>query len=142
MRELERALNRVSVLGRTGGKAVHPLRWVHEQRGVDLHKAMCILSSDSGMPLLPLSQFVPQRSAYSLLELQFMRDRCVLPFDSMAGRLLVATLDPYDEELQEEVARLSGRSCMYYLVPPDQMDAALAMLNSAAEREQTDAEHH
>jgi hypothetical protein len=49
----------------------------------------------------------------------------------MEDALLVAVLNPYDEGLQSELQWQEDQRCIFYLVSPDDYDAALKLLQES-----------
>ena len=100
----------------------------------DIGQALLFLSQDADVPLLPLARFQPQIDVASQLPDAMTVRRGVLAFDALDETLMVATLNPYDLELQAEVRERTGRNCNFYLVGPSDFDAAVATIrNTMAE---------
>lgn len=107
--------------------ALHALR----ERGIrNLVDIALFLSKDSGVPMLPLAQFTPQHACFASLDKSLADCAGALAFDSLGDALLVAVLNPYDEDLQRRVAACAGRPCVFYLVLPSHYDEALAAMKS------------
>lgn len=107
------------------------LHVLHDRGFKGLEKVLNFLSSDSGLPIIALASFEPQKDAYSLLPLEFMAKRGALVFELMRQDALVAILNPYDTELRDEVKKLTNRNCHFYLVPADSYDAYLDFIKKA-----------
>jgi hypothetical protein len=101
----------------------------------NIDRVLTLAAEKSGAPLLPLSSFEPQAAAYSLLPLDYLIIKGVIPFELIARDLLVATLNPLNEALHEELEKLTGRRCHFYLVQPSEFDISIDRI-----RKQTQAE--
>jgi tetratricopeptide (TPR) repeat protein len=100
-----------------------------------IDKVLQFLSTNSGLPIIPLGQFELQKEAYSLLPLDFMTHRAAMVFELMDSDALVALLNPYDTELREEVKRLTRRTCFFYLTTALAYDSCLEKIRKAIEAE-------
>lgn len=107
------------------------LHVLHDRAFKNIDKVMNFLSTDSGLPILNLSSFEVQKDAYKALPIEVMMHRAALPFEAMGEDLLVAILNPYDTELQEDMRRVTGRKCHFYLVTSETYDACLAGIRKA-----------
>ncbi len=110
---------------------VSVLHVLHDRSFKNIDKVMVFLSSDSGLPILSLATFELQKDAYSLLPMEFMQHRGAIVFEQMAKDLLVAILNPYDTELRDDVKKLSGRNCHFYLVTAESYDGYLHTIRTA-----------
>lgn len=93
----------------------------------DMQDILAFLSRDSLMPLAPLTSFQVQKPAFDRTGAQLAR-RGALAFETMESDLLVAVLNPYDVELQEDVRRVAACRCMFFLVDPSDYDRGLKSL--------------
>lgn len=100
-----------------------------------IDKILQFMSINSGLPIIPLGQFDLQKEAYSLLPLDFMARRAAVVFELMDSDALVALLNPYDTELRDEVRRLTGRPCHFYLTTALAYDACLDRVRKQIEAE-------
>lgn len=107
------------------------LHVLHDRNFKGLEKILNFISSDSGLPILSLASFEPQKEAYNLLPMEFMARRGAIVFELMRQDALVAILNPYDSELQEDVKKATNRTCHFYLVPAESYDAFLDHIRKA-----------
>ena len=122
-------VDELTALARAGSNRPVSLLHVLENRAhVEPKKALVFLSRDSSVPLLPLAQFQPQKKAYSLLPGDYMTLRGAIPFDTLENDLLVAVLNPYDTDLQAEIAKTTGRKCEFFLVSASAYDQTLSLI--------------
>jgi hypothetical protein len=91
----------------------------------NIDRVLTFAAEKSGAPLLPLSSFDPQAAAYQLLPLEYLIIKGVIPFEMISKDLLVAALNPLNTSLKEEVEKLTGRRCHFYLVQPSEFDTAI-----------------
>lgn len=91
----------------------------------DFEKILIALAKESGLAILPVSNFETPAAVASLLPLDFMTVRGAVPFEVIGTDLLVAILNPHDAPLRREIEQLSGRTCHFFLTPPSEMDVWL-----------------
>jgi hypothetical protein len=80
---------------------------------------------------VPLSGFEIIAATASILPMEFMTQRGALVFEVMGPDCLVAVLNPFDKDLQDDVRRATGRRCHFYLVSSPDYDVALANIRKA-----------
>jgi hypothetical protein len=95
-----------------------------------LDKALAMLAEKSGLPLLPLHAFEPQREAGQALPFDYQMVRGALPFDAISRDLLVAVLNPLSEDLRRDVARVTKRACHFFLVSPGDFERAAVKIKN------------
>lgn len=110
------------------GSALHLIR---DRSYADMAEVMGFLHHDSGLPLIPATQFAPQKEAYERLGLDFMIRHGVLALDMLDDHVMVAVLDPYDADLKSLVKKTTGSPCLFYLVAPTDFDTVLSMVQEA-----------
>lgn len=108
---------------------------LHDRGFKQIDKILQFMSVNSGLPIIPLGQFDLQKEAYSLLPLDFMTHRAAVIFELMGADALVAVLNPYDIELREDVRRLAGRKCHFFLTTAQAYDLCLDRIRKAYEAE-------
>lgn len=104
---------------------VSVLHLFHDRHIPNIDRVLAFAAEKSGAPLLPLTSFEPQMAAYGLLPLNYMVIKGILPFEVMSRDLLVATLNPLNDKLREELEQLTGRRCHFYLVQPADFDTVI-----------------
>ena len=112
---------------------VSVLHLYHDRQLPNIDRVIAFAAEKSGVPLLPLTAFEPQAAAYGLLPLDYLVIKGVVPFDLMSNDLLVATLNPLNEKLREELEKLTGRRCHFYFVQPTEFDATLDKIRKLAQ---------
>ena len=106
----------------------HPisvLHLFHDRQIPNIDRVLAFAAEKSGVPLLPLTSFEPQAAAFGLLPFDYLVIKGIVPFELMSNDLLVATLNPLNGKLLEELETLTGRRCHFYLVLPSEFDATL-----------------
>jgi len=99
---------------------------VLELRGArNLERIMRIVSEECGTPILSLSGFDIQRAPASALPLDYMLRRGVLVFEFMGRHAMVVVMNPYDQNLQNEVEAAIGRKCHFFIALPSEFDSAM-----------------
>jgi len=83
------------------------------------------------MPFVRLSSFSVPNSALDMLPLKFMIRRGAMVFDFVGKDALVVLMNPYDEQLRQQVEALTQRRCHYYLTLPSEYDRVLTELKVA-----------
>ncbi|OQA27509.1 MAG: hypothetical protein BWY59_01069 [Verrucomicrobia bacterium ADurb.Bin345] len=95
-------------------------------------KILNFISTNSGIPIIPLAGFELQKDANSLLPMDFVAHRGAIVFEMMGKEPLIAILNPYDTELKKDIEELTGRKCHYYLVSAEDYDRYLDNLRKAS----------
>jgi hypothetical protein len=114
------------------GVPVTVLHVLHDRQFSRMERLMTHLSHKNKMPIMMLSLFEGNEETCRMLPLEFVCRNGVLPFEKVGDDLLVAVLNPMDQELVEKAQKLSGRRCHPYLVPPDEYDQQLSKLKLGA----------
>jgi len=111
---------------------VSVLHALHDRGYKGYDKIVAYLSRSSGLPVIPITGFEVLPAAYSLLPTEIMTQRGAICFETMGQDALVAVLNPFDKDLQEDVRRSMGlRRCHFYLVSSSDYDAVLANIRKA-----------
>jgi len=104
---------------------VSVLHLFHDRHIPNIDRVLAFTAEKSGVPLLPLTSFEPQAAAYGMFPLNYMVIKGIVPFELMSHDLLVATLNPLNDKLREELENLTGQRCHFYLVQPSDFDATI-----------------
>jgi hypothetical protein len=83
-------------------------------------------------PVIALAGFEPQPDALAGMPPAYAAGSGTLPFDKIGDELMVAVLNPPDDERRRELEAQLGRRCHFFLARPDDFDAACARLQAAA----------
>jgi len=118
--------NDLTVLAAQPGAArISVLHVLHARAFPNLDNVLAYLAREARMPVINVSAFDPPPACRSLLPLDFITQRCVMPFERIGRETLVAVLNPFDDALFELIRRRIGAPCHFYLTRPAHFDAAL-----------------
>lgn len=101
------------------------LHALHDRNHPQQDRIVAFLSRSSGKPLVNLALFDIQSEVSAMLDMDFMTRRGAIIFEKMGKDLLVAVLNPYDVELQEDVRKITDRRCHFYLTGAIEYDKVL-----------------
>ncbi len=116
------------------------LHVLHDRTFKNIDKVLTFLSSQSGLPIINLSNFEIQKDTYKLLPEDFMMHRGAIVFELMGRDALVAILNPYDTELRKDVESLTGKACHFYMVSAESYDNCLGGIRAALKAEMAEME--
>jgi hypothetical protein len=116
------------------------LHVLHDRTFKNLDKVLTFLSSQSGLPIVSLSNFELQKDTFKLLPEDFMMHRGAIVFELMGRDALVAILNPYDTELRKDVESLTGKPCHFYMVSAESYDNCLGNIRAALKAEAKELE--
>ena len=105
---------------------VSVLHALHDRGHLHYESILAFLSRSSGKPLINIGHFDIQADVYNQLDSEFMARRGAIAFEKMGKDLLVAVLNPFDIELQEDVRKVTDRKCHFYLTGAVEYDKALS----------------
>lgn len=94
-------------------------------------RILTYMAKSSGIPLISLPSFELQSAAYKLIPMDVMARQGAIAFEQMSKDLLVAILNPFDKDLQENIKELTGRNCHFYLVSAADFETALEKIRKA-----------
>ena len=116
------------------------LHVLHDRTFKNLDKVLTFLSSQSGLPIVSLSNFEVQKDSFKLLTEDFMMHRGAIVFELMGRDALVAILNPYDTELRKDVESMTGKACHFYMVSAESYDNCLGAIRAALKAEAKELE--
>lgn len=111
------------------GKQSGTVSVLHVLRGRgfrNLDKILAAVARDAYLPLVDLQRFNLQLPTTLCLPIEFIVHRGALPFERIGSEILVALLNPYDENLRKDVSTLTEKKCHWYLTTPDSFDKAVS----------------
>jgi hypothetical protein len=88
-------------------------------------KAMKMLSDKSRCAYLPLHFYDLDMDLARTFPAVTCRRWCVLPFDRMSQSILVATLNPFNQQAAKELAAACGQRLLWYLAAPSELTKIL-----------------
>lgn len=116
------------------------LHVLHDRTFKNIDKVLTFLSSQSGLPIINLSNFEIQKDTYKLLPEDFMMHRGAIVFELMGRDALAAILNPYDTELRKDVESMTGKACHFYMVSAESYDNCLGGIRAALKAEAAELE--
>lgn len=99
-------------------ETISALRLIEEVDGTQLESCLVGLIQHFEVPPVPVERFKAEGEALEAMGEAEVRMRGVLPFATMAGNLLVATLNPVSSEGLEALTARLARPCRFYLMRP------------------------
>lgn len=92
--------------------------------------AAAYVADTANAPPIPVDAFTFTEELLKLIPERTMRMRGVLPFGKLQDAVLVATLNPMDQALRQEIELAVGAPCIFYLAPPRAIDELLERIFS------------
>jgi hypothetical protein len=86
---------------------------------------LMVLSDKSGLPYLPLSIYDVDRDIASLLPTEWCWKLCLVPFDSISRSVLIATANPFAQEVRQRIATMLKQNVFWYVSSPADIVGAL-----------------
>ncbi len=120
------------VSSKTLNVPVSVLHVLNDRSFNQMDRIMNHMSSRSGVPCISLAQFELQEKVGSALPLEMATHDGALPFGFFGNDLLVAVLNPFNNNLVDKVENESGHRCHTYLVTSEEYDSALNRLRGLA----------
>jgi hypothetical protein len=101
---------------------VEPLvQLLDEKNLLPFEKALKMLSDRSRCAYLPLHLYDVDIDMARTFPAETCRRWCVFPFDRMGQSILVATVNPFNQQAAKELAAACGQRLLWYLVPPTEL---------------------
>ena len=120
------AQDMVEMASNTGDDTLSILHVLESQTFPRMERLLAFVSKDLATPLIDLSLFDVQKDAASVLPAKFMRARGVLVFETIGSTdALVVLMNPYHDNLREEIEKGMGRKCHFFMAYPNDFDKAL-----------------
>lgn len=120
--EVAKRLEALASAGHT--EAISTLLLIEEIDGAQLEGCLVGLVQHFGVAPVPVQGFRAEAELLALMPEAEVRMRGVLPFATMAGKLLVATLNPVDEPALARLSERLAKPCLFYLMRPSAFRAA------------------
>ncbi len=97
-------------------------------------KVAAAVADACGAPPVPLDGLPLSKELLKLLPENLVRVRGVVPFAKLGDLLMVAALNPMSEGFREEIERLAGMPCRFFLAHPANAEETLEKLYAEPER--------
>lgn len=104
---------------------VSTLSEIEKESTATAEAAAALLADETGIPPVPLEAYSIDNDLAQTLPDSIMRVRGVLPFSKIGSTLLVATLNPFDDALKQQVESAAGAPCRFFLANPRTMETTL-----------------
>ena len=104
---------------------VSTLSEIEKENSATAEAVSALLADETGAPPIPLEAFPAAAELSQALPDSIVRVRGVLPFAQLGNTLLVATLNPFDDALKQQVESAAGSPCRFYLANPRTMETML-----------------
>lgn len=104
---------------------VSTLSEIEKENSSTAEAAAAFLADETGVPPIPLEAYSISDELSQTLPDSIMRVRGVLPFAKLGNTLLIATLNPFDDALKQQVESAAGAPCRFFLAHPRTMEATL-----------------
>ena len=101
---------------------VEPFIQVLADKGIlPVEKSLKILSDRSRFAFLPLNTYDIDMDLARSFPGPVCQRWCILPFDRMSKSILVATVNPFNQQAAKELAAATANRLLWYLVPPGEL---------------------
>lgn len=98
---------------------VEPFIQVLADKGIlPVEKSLKLLTDKSRAAFLPLEKYDVDLDLARTFPAHICRRWCVLPFDRMSKSILVATVNPFNQQAARELAEATPNRLLWYIVPP------------------------
>ncbi|HEX3988791.1 MAG TPA: hypothetical protein VHZ30_05120 [Verrucomicrobiae bacterium] len=101
---------------------VEPFIYTLNEKGLFfLEKSLKLLADKSRMAYFPLERYDVDIDLTRGFPADVCRRWCVMPFDRMSKAILVATVNPFNQQAAKELAEATTHRLLWYLVPPTEL---------------------
>jgi hypothetical protein len=108
------------------GRIVEPFVQVLSDKGVlPVDKSLKVLCDKSRCAFIPMSGYDVDMDLARSFPAETCQRWCVFPFDRMSKSVLVATVNPFNQQAAKELAAATTQRLLWYLVPPADLVANL-----------------
>jgi hypothetical protein len=104
------------------GGIIEPFIQILADKGI-MHAdaAMKVLADKTRIAYLPLDKYDLDLELARTFPHETMQRWCVLPFDRMSKSVMVATVNPFNQQAANELAEATAQRLLWYLVPPQDL---------------------
>ena len=104
---------------------VSTLSEIEKENTATAEAAAASLADETGVPPIPLEAYQIDNELSQTLPDSITRVRGVLPFAKIGNTLLIATLNPFDDALKQQVESATGAPCRFFIANPRTMETTL-----------------
>ena len=98
---------------------------LHDKNIFNIEKSLKLLADKSRMGFVPLERYETDIELLRSFPPDVCRRWCVAPFDRMSKSVMVATVNPFNQEAARELAEATPHRLLWYLVSPGELTALL-----------------
>lgn len=121
-------LSEMAATPRTDTLSVLHILQAHGHR--NLEAVILRMSEKAGAPVVALGSFDIPAALANVLPVELMIRRGVVVYDLIGQEALVVIMNPFDQVLRAEVARLAERVCHFFLALPSDFDGAIERITA------------
>jgi len=88
---------------------------------IQVEVALKLLSDRSRVAYLPLEKYDIDMDLARSFPAEICRRWCILPFDRLSKSVMVATVNPFNQQAAKELAEATNNRLLWYLVPPAEL---------------------
>ncbi len=96
-----------------------------DEQYAKLDDILTVLCDKSGLPYLPLSIYDVDRDIANLLPEALCWELCLVPFDQISRSVLIATTNPFAQQVRQRITSLVNQNVFWYISSPAEITAAL-----------------
>ena len=101
---------------------VEPFIYTLNEKGLfPLEKSLKLLADRSRMAYFPLERYDVDIDLTRGFPADVCRRWCVMPFDRMSKAILVATVNPFNQQAAKDLGEATTHRLLWYLVPPAEL---------------------
>ena len=132
--EYARVVQDLTELSTQDAGATVSVMHVLEGRGIaNLERVLGYMARECGAPVIGLSNFDVNLDAARLLPFDFMVERGVAVFELLGKDALAVVLNPFHEQLRDDVRTLTRRTCHFYVTTASDFDNFIDRVRDALE---------
>jgi hypothetical protein len=122
------------------GQTLTLVQLLVDEKAAKLDDILVALVNRSGLPYLPLSVYDVDHDTACLLSREVCFQHCIIPFDVISRSVLIATANPFDTAVREQVRTIVNYNPIWYVSSPG--DITQALCHAHGMETQTKAEKH
>jgi tetratricopeptide (TPR) repeat protein len=104
------------------GDVIEPfIQTLHDKQIFQVEKSLKLLADKSRTAFLPLERYEIDIELLRSYPAELCRRWCVAPFDRMSKSVLVATVNPFNQQAAKELSEATSHRLLWYLVSPTEL---------------------
>ena len=107
------------------GQTLTLVQLLVDEQAAKLEDILVALVNRSGLPYLPLSVYDVDHDTACLLPREVCFQHCIIPFDVISRSVLIATANPFDTAVREQVRTMVNYNPIWYVSSPGDITHAL-----------------